>query len=64
MNQPAQELHLGGIGVSIPTDQPEPYGTAEWDSTTIVIVEAHAGELACELDAATGASVLVVEEPE
>jgi L-alanine-DL-glutamate epimerase-like enolase superfamily enzyme len=27
----------------IPTDQPESDGTAEWDSTTIVVVEAHAG---------------------
>jgi L-alanine-DL-glutamate epimerase-like enolase superfamily enzyme len=31
----------------IPTDEPESDGTAEWDSTTIVIVEAHA-------DGATG----------
>jgi len=29
---------------TIPTDQPESDGTAEWDSTTIVIVEARAGE--------------------
>ncbi len=28
----------------IPTDQPESDGTIEWDSTTIVIVEAEAGE--------------------
>jgi len=28
---------------TIPTDEPESDGTAEWDSTTIVIVEAHAG---------------------
>jgi L-alanine-DL-glutamate epimerase-like enolase superfamily enzyme len=27
----------------IPTDQPESDGTFEWDSTTIVVVEAHAG---------------------
>ena len=27
----------------IPTDEPESDGTLEWDSTTIVIVEAHAG---------------------
>jgi L-alanine-DL-glutamate epimerase-like enolase superfamily enzyme len=27
----------------IPTDEPESDGTIEWDSTTIVIVEAHAG---------------------
>jgi L-alanine-DL-glutamate epimerase-like enolase superfamily enzyme len=28
----------------LPTDEPESDGTADWDSTTIVIVEAHAGE--------------------
>jgi L-alanine-DL-glutamate epimerase-like enolase superfamily enzyme len=28
---------------TIPTDQPESDGTFEWDSTTIVIVQAHAG---------------------
>ncbi|HME99306.1 MAG TPA: mandelate racemase, partial [Terriglobia bacterium] len=28
---------------TIPTDFPEADGTLEWDSTTIVIVEAHAG---------------------
>jgi len=28
---------------TIPTDQPESDGTAEWDATTIVLVEAHAG---------------------
>ena len=28
---------------TIPTDQPESDGTLEWDSTTIVLVEAHAG---------------------
>jgi L-alanine-DL-glutamate epimerase-like enolase superfamily enzyme len=28
---------------TIPTDEPESDGTLEWDSTTIVIVEAHAG---------------------
>jgi L-alanine-DL-glutamate epimerase-like enolase superfamily enzyme len=28
----------------IPTDEPESDGTLEWDSTTIVVVEAHAGE--------------------
>ena len=27
---------------TIPTDRPESYGTLEWDSTTIVVVEAHA----------------------
>ena len=29
---------------TIPTDEPESDGTAEWDSTTIVIVEAHDAE--------------------
>jgi L-alanine-DL-glutamate epimerase-like enolase superfamily enzyme len=28
---------------TVPTDEPESDGTLEWDSTTIVIVEAHAG---------------------
>jgi L-alanine-DL-glutamate epimerase-like enolase superfamily enzyme len=28
---------------TVPTDEPESDGTAEWDSTTIVVVEAHAG---------------------
>ena len=28
----------------LPTDEPESDATAEWDSTTIVVVEAHAGE--------------------
>jgi len=27
---------------TIPTDEPESDGTLEWDSTTIVVVEAHA----------------------
>ena len=31
---------------TIPTDAPESDGTLEWDSTTIVVVEAHAGGLA------------------
>ena len=30
---------------TIPTDEPESDGTAEWDSTTIAIVEAHAGQM-------------------
>src|SRR4029078_11304291 len=29
---------------TIPTDEPESDGTLEWDSTTIVVVEAHGGE--------------------
>jgi L-alanine-DL-glutamate epimerase-like enolase superfamily enzyme len=29
---------------TVPTDQPESDGTAEWDSTTIVVVEARAGD--------------------
>ena len=28
----------------IPTDAPESDGTAQWDATTIVLVEAHAGD--------------------
>ena len=28
---------------TVPTDQPESDGTMEWDSTTIIVVEAHAG---------------------
>ena len=31
---------------TIPTDEPESDGTAEWDSTTIVIVEARDGDTA------------------
>ena len=31
---------------TIPTDQPEGDGTLQWDSTTIVVVHAHAGETA------------------
>ena len=34
---------LGGRPLyTIPTDRPESDGTLEWDSTTIVVVEAHA----------------------
>jgi L-alanine-DL-glutamate epimerase-like enolase superfamily enzyme len=36
---------LDVIACTIPTDEPESDGTAEWDSTTIVIVEAHAGDV-------------------
>jgi L-alanine-DL-glutamate epimerase-like enolase superfamily enzyme len=38
---------LQGLDVSaytVPTDQPESDGTLRWDSTTIVVVEAHAGD--------------------
>jgi L-alanine-DL-glutamate epimerase-like enolase superfamily enzyme len=35
---------LGVSAYKIPTDEPESDGTLEWDSTTIVIVEAHAGD--------------------
>jgi L-alanine-DL-glutamate epimerase-like enolase superfamily enzyme len=34
---------LGVSAFEIPTDEPESDGTLEWDSTTIVVVEAHAG---------------------
>jgi L-alanine-DL-glutamate epimerase-like enolase superfamily enzyme len=30
---------------TIPTDEPESDGTLEWDSTTIVVVQAHAGDV-------------------
>src|SRR5438477_4284881 len=39
-------VKVEGLGVSaytVPTDQPESDGTAEWDSTTIVVVEVRAG---------------------
>jgi len=39
---PVRELRLHQR--TIPTDGPESDGTAEWESTTIVIVEAHAGD--------------------
>jgi len=41
----AAEAPIGGLGVSaftVPTDEPESDGTLEWDSTTIVVVEASA----------------------
>jgi L-alanine-DL-glutamate epimerase-like enolase superfamily enzyme len=34
---------LAAVACTIPTDEPESDGTLEWDSTTIVIVEAHGG---------------------
>jgi L-alanine-DL-glutamate epimerase-like enolase superfamily enzyme len=42
----ATEVAVDRLEVSaftIPTDEPESDGTLEWDSTTIVVVEAHAG---------------------
>jgi L-alanine-DL-glutamate epimerase-like enolase superfamily enzyme len=39
----AQVERLDVEAYTIPTDQPESDGTLEWDSTTIVVVEAHAG---------------------
>ncbi|MDQ3850517.1 MAG: mandelate racemase [Actinomycetota bacterium] len=42
----AVEVAVEGLDVSvyeIPTDAPESDGTLEWESTTIVVVEAHAG---------------------
>jgi len=42
----ALEQAIEGLGVSaytVPTDEPESDGTAEWDSTTIVVVEVRAG---------------------
>src|SRR2546423_13336613 len=44
--QTAVDVAVERLDVSahtIPTDAPESDGTLEWDSTTIVIVEAHAG---------------------
>jgi L-alanine-DL-glutamate epimerase-like enolase superfamily enzyme len=41
------EVEIRGLDVSayeIPTDGPESDGTLEWDSTTLVLVEAHAGD--------------------
>jgi L-alanine-DL-glutamate epimerase-like enolase superfamily enzyme len=41
------EAAVEGLDVSayeIPTDEPESDGTLEWDSTTIVVVQAHAGD--------------------
>jgi L-alanine-DL-glutamate epimerase-like enolase superfamily enzyme len=35
---------LGVAAYTIPTDEKESDGTLEWDSTTIVVVEAHAGD--------------------
>ena len=35
---------LDVLAYELPTDEPESDGTAEWDSTTMVVVEAHAGE--------------------
>ena len=42
----ASDVEVDGLDVrayTVPTDQPESDGTMEWDSTTIIVVEAHAG---------------------
>ena len=42
----APDVAIEGIDVAantLPTDQPESDGTAEWNATTMVLVEAHAG---------------------
>ncbi len=39
---PVERLEVGAY--TIPTDAPEADGTLAWDATTIVVVEAHAGE--------------------
>jgi L-alanine-DL-glutamate epimerase-like enolase superfamily enzyme len=39
-----QVERLGVSAYEIPTDAPESDGTIEWDSTTMVVVEAHAGD--------------------
>ncbi len=44
---PRTQVALESLDVSaftIPTDEPESDGTLEWDSTTMVLVEAHAGD--------------------
>ena len=46
MSGPTESVRIGSIEAStytIPTDRPESDGTFEWDKTTIVIVEARAG---------------------
>jgi hypothetical protein len=43
-----KELSINRVDVSaytIPTDFPESDGTFEWDHTTIVVVEAYAGNI-------------------
>ena len=35
--------HVEVAAYTIPTDAPEADGTLDWDSTTIVVVHAHAG---------------------
>lgn len=48
---------------TIPTDEPESDGTLEWDSTTIVVVEAHAGgETGLGYTYAAAAAATLVEE--
>ena len=39
---PVESLEVSTF--TVPTEEPESDGTAEWDSTTIVVVEARAGE--------------------
>src|SRR5207244_9431832 len=39
----AEVESLAVSAYTIPTDEPESDGTFEWDSTTIVVVEAHGG---------------------
>jgi hypothetical protein len=44
--RPGVDAAVESVGVSaytVPTDEPESDGTAEWDSTTIVVVELRAG---------------------
>jgi len=46
VRRPPHEVAVDGIDVAaftVPTDAPESDGTAEWDATTIVVVEAHGG---------------------
>jgi hypothetical protein len=41
MNVPIRQIDVSAY--TIPTESPESDGTLVWDSTTIVVVEAHAG---------------------
>ncbi len=41
----ARVEHLTTYALTVPTDQPEADGTLAWDSTTVIVVEAHADGL-------------------
>jgi L-alanine-DL-glutamate epimerase-like enolase superfamily enzyme len=48
---------LSAVAYTIPTDAPEADGTLSWDSTTLIVVEAHSGT-ACGVGWTYGASVV------